>query len=254
MLRVAAQIDMGQERDNNDDRILVGDRMLREGTYEESSPGNRLLVALADGVGGTCGGGQAAERALSSLAGINQARLDEAVLKTAFARASAEISRLQAENEEVRHMATTLTGVFINGVDLFTFNVGDSRVYRYRGGVLRRLTRDHSRIQELLDLGLITAAEAQGHPEQHVITRCLGYEGRDVPDIAHRKEWFLPGDLLLLCSDGLTDYVRENTIERLLRPVTVPIKHRLDSLVSAAIKAGGHDNISAVIVLNEQEG
>ncbi|PQZ91138.1 hypothetical protein CQ018_14345 [Arthrobacter sp. MYb227] len=128
---------------------------------------------------------------------------------------------------------------------LMLLNVGDSRGYRLRAGVLTQLTLDHSAVQELIDAGSITEAEARVHPHRNLITRALGAGGNSVPDAQFHA--LVPGDRYLLCSDGLTGEVEHEAIETILsecreRPTA------LNRLVEAALASGGRDNISAVII------
>jgi serine/threonine protein phosphatase PrpC len=124
-------------------------------------------------------------------------------------------------------------------------NVGDSRGYRLRAGVLRQLTRDHSAVQELIDGGIITEAEARIHPQRNLITRALGAGGNSVPDTQFHHP--RPGDRYLLCTDGLTGEVEHAAIEQILAN-TPDRTEAVGRLIDAALASGGRDNISVVIV------
>lgn len=130
-------------------------------------------------------------------------------------------------------------------VQLMLLNVGDSRGYRLRGGVLSQLTLDHSAVQELIDSGTITEAEARIHPQRNLITRALGAGGNSVPDAQFHA--LVPGDRYLLCSDGLTGEVEHAGIERILTE-SPDRTEAMTRLVAAALASGGRDNISVVIV------
>lgn len=130
-------------------------------------------------------------------------------------------------------------------VRLMLLNVGDSRGYRLRAGVLRQLTRDHSAVQELIDGGIITEAEARIHPQRNLITRALGAGGNSVPDTQFHHP--RPGDRYLLCTDGLTGEVEHAAIEQILAN-TPDRTEAVGRLIDAALASGGRDNISVVIV------
>lgn len=128
---------------------------------------------------------------------------------------------------------------------LMLLNVGDSRGYRLRDGVLNQLTRDHSAVQELIDAGVITEAEAMIHPQRNLITRALGAGGNSVPDTQFHAP--RPGDRYLLCTDGLTGEVEPAVIEQIL--LSHPERSKaLSALIDAALASGGRDNISVLIV------
>lgn len=130
-------------------------------------------------------------------------------------------------------------------VRLMLLNVGDSRGYRLRDGVLTQLTRDHSAVQELIDGGIITEAEARIHPQRNLITRALGAGGNSVPDTQFHHP--RPGDRYLLCTDGLTGEVEHGDIELILAR-TPERGEAVGRLIDAALASGGRDNISVVIV------
>ncbi|GAA1876774.1 hypothetical protein GCM10009715_24390 [Paeniglutamicibacter psychrophenolicus] len=130
-------------------------------------------------------------------------------------------------------------------VRLMLLNVGDSRGYRLRAGVLKQLTRDHSAVQELIDGGIITEAEARIHPQRNLITRALGAGGNSVPDTQFHHP--RPGDRYLLCTDGLTGEVEHAAMEQILAN-TPDRTEAVGRLIDAALASGGRDNISVVIV------
>lgn len=136
-------------------------------------------------------------------------------------------------------------------VRLMLLNVGDSRGYRLRDGVLTQLTRDHSAVQELIDGGIISEAEARIHPQRNLITRALGAGGNSVPDTQFHLP--RPGDRYLLCTDGLTGEVEHEAMEELLAR-TPDRTEAVGRLIDAALASGGRDNISVVIIDIEAPG
>ena len=152
-------------------------------------------------------------------------------------------------HDELAGMGTTVTGLarvaFAGSDHWLVFNVGDSRVYRYAGGHIERLTIDHSEVEELVAAGEITREEAAHHPQSNIVTRSLGSEPAPQVDA-----WVFPvegSDTFLLCSDGLTREVDEPSIAAILEADPEP-QRAADSLVRAAVEAGGSDNVTVIVV------
>ena len=145
-------------------------------------------------------------------------------------------------------MGTTVVMAYVLDGKAYIAHVGDSRAYLYDGDSLSRLTRDHSIVQQMLDDGEITEEEAKTHPYRHVITRVLGFTSEVEADI--EKTEFAPTDIILLCSDGLTNMLEDSEIESVFE--TVPAERVCDELVSRALKNGGTDNVTAVIVCGDE--
>ena len=148
-------------------------------------------------------------------------------------------------NYKLNGMGTTLVGLLVEERRVWVLNVGDSRCYRMRNRSLEQITHDHSLVEEQVRLGRMTRSEAIRSPLRNVITRALGTQSRVTPDILELE--VEPGDLLLLCSDGLTRELTDPTIESLLG-TDLPLETRCGRLVDAAKKAGGHDNITCILV------
>jgi len=146
-------------------------------------------------------------------------------------------------------MGTTVTGVaLVSGTDTplwAVFNVGDSRVYRFAAGKLTQVTIDHSEVQELIDAGHLTADEARTDPRRHIVTRALGAVPAPPVDL-----WIVPpepGELFLVCSDGLTEELTDPQIEKILAVAAAP-GEAAAALVDEALQAGGRDNVTVVVV------
>ena len=200
-------------------------------------------------------GGHAAGEVASQLAVTEFARLAEQApvraedLTETVRRANEHILSASAERDDRLGMGTTLTGIGVvgseQGEQLAVFNVGDSRVYRLTGGQLGQLTVDHSAVQELVDAGRLTAEAARSHPRRNVVTRSLGSNPGPAPDV-----WLVqpvPGDRYLVCSDGLTGEVEDSVIAELLSTIPDP-QAAADQLVRRALAAGGHDNVTVVVL------
>lgn len=221
--------DVGRVREGNEDAHLVDDRL--------------ALFAIADGMGGHRGGEVASWTAIEAL---RAAVASGQPINDAVKQANTAVLERAAGHPELEGMGTTMTAVVVaGGRRLLIGHVGDSRAYLLRGGELSRLTEDHSLVEELVREGRLTPEQAETHPQKAIVTRALGVEpGVDVDvyavDVAE-------GDRLLLCSDGLTDMVRERDIERVLRGEGDP-QRAAERLVDEANEAGGVDNITAVVL------
>ena len=148
-------------------------------------------------------------------------------------------------NENLNGMGTTLVGLVVRERNVWVLNIGDSRCYRLRERRLEQLTLDHSLVEEQVRLGRMTSAEALRSPLKNVITRAVGTQSQVTADVLELK--VEPGDLFLLCSDGLTRELPDSTIESILR-VDAQLQDLCTRLVNSAKKAGGHDNITCILV------
>lgn len=219
----------GLVRDHNEDAALATSR----------------LAMVADGVGGHAAGEVASEAAMFAFAQLDKTRLDRPLpeaLTRAVDDANAAIGFIAACRPEAAGMATTLTAVAIDREYLIA-NVGDSRAYLLRDDALHALTRDDSLVREMVDRGMLSADEARTHPQRSVVTAVLdGGAGRRATIDRGEAQ---TGDRLLVCSDGLTDFVDESAVLEALRD---PDRERCaDRLVELALAAGGRDNVSIVV-------
>lgn len=222
------------------------DRGLRRLINEDSLLARNPLFAVADGMGGHEAGEVASRLCVEALAA--------SALLTGHTRAEDVAQALAAGDASIREATGSRAGTTVTGVVLVEesgnpywlfFNVGDSRCYRLRGGGLEQITVDHSEVQELVDLGRITPAQALVHPRRHVVTRALG-TGSD----AEADFWLNPvedGDRILICSDGLTSEVADEEIARILAEVH-DAGRACEALVQAALRSGGRDNITVIVV------
>lgn len=221
----------GRVRTNNEDSV-----------YPESSGSSddAALLVLADGMGGHVAGEVA-----SSIA-IETAVTNEGPVETRVAAANHAILEQVRRDPALAGMGTTLTLLELRAEGSGTFaHVGDSRAYLLRSGTLEQVTTDHTIVTEYLRAGKITPQQAADHPQRHMLTRALGL----IPDVDVDvfEMTFEPGDRVLLCSDGLTDMVDDDTIADALRSMPTA-EEAVWELVERANKAGGHDNVTAVVV------
>ncbi len=233
MLRVAehyAGSDTGRQRRANEDSLLA------------RSP----LFVIADGMGGAQAGEVASRLAVESFqSGLPDSAEPEPALAELAQIANARIHELSHASPEHAGMGTTLTAVYVTEEDVAIAHVGDSRAYCLRDGELLRLTDDHSLVDELLRQGKLTPEEAVEHPQRSVITRALGPEG--IVEVDTRSFRARPGDVYLLCSDGLTTMISEQEVAAIL--LAHPRLHDAgEALIAAANEAGGRDNITVVLI------
>ncbi|WP_182113376.1 MULTISPECIES: PP2C family serine/threonine-protein phosphatase [unclassified Actinotalea] len=205
---------------------------------------------VADGVGGHAGGDVASwtvtHRLMAMLATTDLARLELEDLREMVAQANADLA-LRADREpRLNGMATTFTGLFCAHDEVSVAHIGDSRAYLVRDGEGRRVTRDDSLVQALVDQGLVDARDAQHHPNRNVILRSLSGDVEDTAGLSLMHVEARPGDRWLLTSDGLTDYVAEAQLLRRLADADGP-EEASDALVEAAVAADAHDNVSVAV-------
>ena len=167
-------------------------------------------------------------------------------LKTAVEQSSEAIVEYGRQHAEARGLGSTVTVAMIAGDQAFVANVGDSRTYLFRDGKLQRLTQDHSLVERLVEAGQIERDEVYDHPHRNLIYRSLGANKAEV-EVDIFTERLQTGDVLLLCSDGLWEMVRDPQLERILAEVTDPAE-ATEILIDRANENGGEDNITAVIV------
>ena len=203
------------------------------------------VFVVADGMGGAQAGEVASKAAADAFGRELPAGAPEAVLREVIEGANSEIFEMARRDPSVAGMGTTITAAIVNAEadSVAIGHVGDSRAYRLRNGRLERLTRDHSLVEEMRRKGQITDEQAEDHPQRSIITRALGPEPRVEVDVQSVPA--LPGDVFLLCSDGLTTMVGEDRLGEILRQ-SPTLDAAVRDLVAAANDAGGRDNITAV--------
>lgn len=227
-LQMFARSHAGRVRPNNEDSIAF---LSLAGT-----------AVLADGMGGLNAGEvasrEAVDRVLKGLgAGLGMRQVIEDANRSIF--------ELSQSDDDLRNMGTTLVALQLEGSHLWLGNVGDSRIYRYRDEKLAQLTIDHSVVQQLVDNGLMTEAEARRAPNRNIITRALGIEAAVLVDVIEEEP--KARDLYMLCSDGVTDMIEPEALQALFVEHAAPAS-LVDAIVSAANTAGGFDNISVILV------
>lgn len=209
------------------------------------------FVLIADGMGGHAAGEIASGMAARSVMLFLQDAdiIDETVLREAIVHANRDIYQTANSNEAYSGMGTTMILCYERGNAIHWAHVGDSRLYIYRNRVLHQITQDHSFVGELERSGQITKEEAKVHPKRNLLTRAVGAESEIEVDTGT----LLPeaGDIILLCTDGLTNMVTETEIASLIDAHKDHLDTTVEKLISAANEHGGNDNITVVVARNE---
>jgi len=258
-LHVAAVTHPGMNGKANEDRFAVSSYRLSEKDSTRS-----VLAIVSDGIGGHSAGEVAAEMAVETISlrvAQSDARSPVDILDNAIQAASDEIAAKAKDSTQRLGMGTTCACAWVIGNRLFTASVGDSRIYLLRSGNLLQLTIDHTWVQEAMDKGILDPQEARSHPNQHVIRRYLGSpktprvdnrlrlasDETDTQSVSNQGLHLHPGDMILLCTDGLTDVVEPQEMAPLVRGVA--IQAGAQALVNLANARGGKDNVTVVILL-----
>ena len=230
-MKAVSRTHIGNVRATNQDALVV-------------LPGPYGLFGVADGMGGQKAGDVASRMAVTLLGrALEGAKPSEALLRGGIEEANLMIYEEQLNNDDYSGMGTTITVIWEDRDRVLLGHVGDSRAYRLRNGEIRQISQDHSMVAELVRDGVITAEEALSHPYRNIITRALGASDTVDADVLELDKQ--PGDVFLICSDGLSEYVREAQIREVL--LSMPMEEAADELLGRALSGGGRDNISLVI-------
>ncbi len=230
-MNVVSRTHIGKVRATNQDALLT-----QQGPYG--------VYGVADGMGGHKAGDVASRMAVTLLARVLEGeKPDEALLRASIEKVNAAIYQEQMNNEDLSGMGTTLTVIWEDDDRVLLGHVGDSRAYLLREGLLEQISVDHSLVGEMLRNGLITEEQARRHPYRNVITRALGASADVEVDITLLDKQ--PGDVYLICSDGLSEYVQTEEMEKILSRRS--LEEAADRFLTLALDGGGRDNISLVI-------
>ena len=219
------------------------------------------LIVLADGMGGYKSGEVASELAISTIVAelekripdLNPGELDpktgytfeSLAVREAITLANAEIFKKSSEDPSCQGMGTTLVLALFYNNQITIAHVGDSRMYRFRDSKLEQVTIDHTFLQELVDRGYYTQEEAEASLNRNLVTRALGIQPTTAVDI--REDMVIPGDIFLLCSDGLTDMVDDQEISNIVSEFRDNLDRIAENLVECANANGGRDNVSVLL-------
>lgn len=242
-MKISAKTDIGKVRSNNQDAYATGE-------FAE----NIAWAVVCDGMGGALAGNVASETSVKVISekiksGFHQGMNDNSIknlLISAIEAANATVYSMSQKNSEYYGMGTTVVLAFIKDDTLYIAHVGDSRIYLISESNINQLTKDHSFVQMMIEKGEISLEEAKDHPKKNVITRALGIE----PEVRidYSQEELNEKDTVLLCSDGLTNYIEESWIKEVCNTMD---KFKLSEvLVDIANQNGGGDNVT-VVTLSE---
>lgn len=241
-MKLAAKTDTGHVRQENQDDFRAGEL-----------PDGAVWALVCDGMGGARGGREASHGACEVIESCFQEKYgvacapgeEQTFLQQTFLAANRFVLQKSLREESLSGMGTTGVCVLVRGGRAHLCHAGDSRAYLYRNGCLQQLTHDHSYVQELVDCGTITQEEAEHHPQKNIITRAIGVDARLEPEYGSME--LCAGDIILLCSDGLTNMVPAAQIKDLLGS-SGSFYDLPDKLIEAANAAGGADNVTALLL------
>ncbi|MCH8333066.1 serine/threonine-protein phosphatase [Candidatus Sumerlaeota bacterium] len=222
----------------------------------------RGIFLVADGMGGEKAGAEASQQVVGTVEKVVRRFFDskppeapryvEAVLRDSLEQANRDVYELSVEDPEKTGLGSTGSLLCVHRGLYFMAQVGDSRIYLIRDGEVKQITRDHTVVWQLYQEGMIDRDQLETHPERHLLTQCIGTAQPPKVDTFQGK--LQENDLFLACSDGLTGYAGEETVIRLIREEAGDLKSCADKLVEAALKGGGGDNISVMLVRIESLG
>ncbi|GGG12891.1 Stp1/IreP family PP2C-type Ser/Thr phosphatase [Paenibacillus abyssi] len=246
-MNTANRSDIGRIRMVNEDRSWVG--FLDHGV---------TLAIVADGMGGHQAGDVASQLAVDAFRdaltelpadlSTEQAKL---LIRQAILQANEVVYDVASQNEQYHNMGTTVVAVLLQEKCVVIGHIGDSRAYKIRDGLISQLTEDHTLVNELAKNGQISPEEAATHPRRNVLTRALGTDPQVEVDV--RALPWKSGDMLLLCSDGLSNMISEEEMLGTLQSEDLNLDGKADRLVELALQAGGDDNITVVLLQDDSE-
>jgi protein phosphatase len=242
-IKSAMQTDRGRVRDHNEDYVIC-----REPNSADDEVSNGWLYIVADGVGGADAGEVASEYASQQTVAHYIAANGESNpgkrLVNSMQAANTKLRQLVADRNQNKRMATTMVATAIRDKIAYVANVGDSRGYHWRSSSMRQVTKDQSLVAKLVEEGAITEAEAANHPHRNVILYSIGSE--KTPQIDLFEVVLDPGDIIFMCSDGLTRHVSDEEISDILG--REELESATSELIQLANQRGGQDNITAAII------
>jgi protein phosphatase len=232
-MRFKALSDKGKKRSANEDNYFINE--------------NINFFMVADGMGGHAAGEVASQTAVDSTANFDFDLSDPlASLKTLTFKINQEIIKKSQQKTNYQGMGTTFAAVIIKDHRLYFVNLGDSRIYLYNKSSqsLKKISQDHSLVADLLREGKITKEEAFNHPKKNIVTQALGLE--DTLDLNKGQLEISADDYILLCTDGLTDMIREEKIENIFKE-NLDLESAADELLQGALSNGGLDNVTLIV-------
>ena len=232
-------------------KTITGRRSHNEDAFCVFSGNGRVFAAVSDGMGGHAAGETASRLSIDAVKSqlANAEPISESALSLAFSEANRSVWETSQSVPALNGMGATLVAAVPFPACFLAANVGDSRLYLYHDGTIRQISHDHSYVAQLVRYGIITSAEAKTHPSRNLITRAIGTEP-DVKTDLFSSEWE-PGDILLLCSDGLSGSIDDERMCDILKGRT-DLDAACEALISCAFENGSTDNITVVLLENTE--
>lgn len=254
MYTYAAKVDIGVSEEQNDDRALVSSILLTDGEISGKIEKEEIVAAICDGVGGLAQGYRAAMITLERISHLNKKGISIAQIQDAIEESNIRVKNTKSIEQLHNAMMSTIAGIYADGDRFIVFNAGDSRIYRFRFKYIMQLSKDHSLVQDLIDLGEITPEEAKNHEKRNVINKCIGYEECVNARIIDMSGDFSEGDILMICSDGISDVLNAQEIRDIImeHKEDEELKDCCKKVYEMAIQKGSLDNLSIILLRKEQ--
>lgn len=253
MYSYAGKVDIGVFEKHNDDRLLIASHILTNGEFSGCSNNSYMIASVCDGVGGLVQGDRAAMTTLEVLSHLDKAGVSTDEIWNAIEEANKRVRYMQAVESLHNGLRTTVAGIYADKNKFFVFNAGDSRVYRFRYKYFTQISKDHSFVQDLIDMGDISMEEAKTHSQKNIINKCIGNEETVNARILDMSDDFTKGDIIMICSDGISDEVFDSEFKEII------LEHKQDDdllecckcIHKIAIEKGSKDNMSVILLRKE---
>ena len=254
MFSYAGKVDIGVYEHQNDDRLLIGSHIITNGEFSGKTDNSYIVATVCDGVGGLAQGYRAAMTTLEVMSHFDRKGVSPDEIKDAIELSNRRIRNIQSIEALQNGLRTTIAGIYSDDEKFYVYNAGDSRVYRFRYKYFSQLSKDHSLVQDLIDMGEISIEEAKTHKQKNVINKCIGNDEIVNPRVIDMSDDFVKGDIIMICSDGITDEIMDADIKEII----LEHKNDLDLLECCrliyrkAIENGSQDNLSVLLLRKEE--
>ena len=245
MIEYVALVDKGLIHATCDDSILIGHNIISNGKFIGHDDKDEGVFAVADGVGSQPFSELASREILRSISECNARNKEEII--NCVEKGNCEILAIRDQKKLFPNISSTLCIATLLEDEITTYNLGNSRAYRFRDGVLLQLTKDQTKVQQLYDMGLISENQIYSHPEKNIISGYVGCDGFDSKriDVITHRERFRRNDMLMLCSDGVSDYIN---IDENALIMDGELSKKADAIIDKIYSNGAGDNISLILV------
>ncbi|MCR5598302.1 MAG: hypothetical protein K6G19_09005 [Lachnospiraceae bacterium] len=253
MFSFAGKVDIGVYEESNDDRILIGSHLLTNGQFSGKTENPFIISAVCDGVGGMAQGYRAAMTTLEMFSHLDKPGVSSEIIKETIEVSNRRIRNIQSIENLYNGLRTTIAGIYADENKFIVFNAGDSRVYRFRYKFFSQLSKDHSLVQDLVDMGEISSEAAKTHPKKNIINKCLGNDEVVNPRIIDMSDDFIKDDIVMICSDGISDEVPESDFKEIIMEHVQDedLMTCCEQIFKRAIEKGSKDNLSVILLRKE---